>query len=150
MKASLPSSPPTRIRLKLKRQGKLGWFLPLLIFVALLWTVGTAASPSGAAAWGVGLLLTVMYTLVGFSGARALGWRSGGLLLAAWIGAGDQVHRALNGATNAGVLPWLLFTGAAWLGCVWAIPRVKAAAPQANLSFQMDFEDTDLSKRKIA
>lgn len=151
-----PKTQPAKLKFKPPRQGKPGWWLPVLLFVGLVWLLGGAAPLQGAAALGASLLLGSVYLLLGFSATRALGWRSGGVGLLAWVAAADQVHGALAGSLNVGLVQWLAALLAGWLGSTWATQTLQARyrhaqTSQGNLSFQMDFEDSpEASERKIA
>ncbi len=84
------------------------WWWPSLALTALIWWLSSSSDPLGTPLphpfdWAGHLLL---YALLGFSLGRASGSYPAAWVLAAWLGALDEVHQAFVAGREAGIGDW--------------------------------------------
>ncbi|MFC4456330.1 antibiotic resistance protein VanZ [Deinococcus sonorensis] len=87
--------------------------LSLGVLAGLWWLETTGPVLTGWPGW---LIHAFVYLLLGLTLARATGSRTAGWVLAAWVGALNEVMRAFLPGHEAGITGWWFALGGSWLG----------------------------------
>lgn len=114
-----------------------GWWIPALAIAGAIWVLSSSADTPGPPLhhpldWAAHFL---SYLALGYALGRATGRPTLAWLLAAWWGAGDEIHQAFVPGREAGITDWWFDLAGSGLG-TWLAGRacLKRSARRSGRS----------------